>query len=400
MATFTHEVSPYRRKDGTYLIKIRINHNRKTLRKPTGIYATAEQLTRDRTRIRDAALIDAVDKAVERVRMAAARVDGAEFMDVAQLWQAITARLEAQHGFRLDLRAFSDTLTAKMEKGTADGYKYALRSLFAYLGWDEVDINEIDKAMVQGFRDWLEARNGKGCRAASAYLEKLRHIHARARDIYNDDDTGLVRIPRQPFKGMIPRQPASRHRDLTLDELRRVMAVTPATERMRVALDAFRLSFCLAGMNTADLYRLRKSDLRDGVLTYNRAKTDSRRDDKALMMIRVEREAADMIARLKGSKALLYFADRYAGFPTFNQICNKGLKRVGALAGVPGLTTYHARHTWATLARNECGIPRDVVDEALNHVQRGGRVTDIYIRRDFTRVWDANRKVLDLVFGK
>ena len=399
MATFTHEVSPYRRKDGTYLIKIRIIHNRKTLRKPTGIYATAEQLNRDKTRIRDAALIDAVDKAIDRFRMAAAHVDGAEFMDVQQLWHAITARLEAQHGFKLDLAAFSATLTAKMEKGTADGYKYALRSFFEFLGRDNVDINEIDKAMVSGFREWLEDRLGKGCRASSAYLEKLRHIHTRARDIYNDDDTGLVRIPRQPFKGMIPRQPASRHRDLTLDELRRVLAVTPTTDRMRVALDAFRLSFCLAGMNTADIYRLRKSDLRDGVLTYNRAKTDSRRDDKALMMIRVEPEAAEVISRRKGSKALLNFADRYSGFQTFNQIANKGLKRVGALAGVHGLTTYHARHSWATLARNECGIARDVVDEALNHVQRGGRVTDIYIRRDFTRVWDANRKVLDLVFG-
>lgn len=399
MATFTHEVSPYRRKDGTYLIKIRIIHNRKTLRKPTGIYATADQLNRDHTRIRDAALIDAVDKAVDRFRMAAAQVDGAEFMDVQQLWHAITARLEAQHGFRLDLGAFSATLTAKMEKGTAAGYKYALHSFFEFLGRDNVDINEIDKAMVQGFRDWLEDRLGKGCRASSAYLEKLRHIHTRARDIYNDDDTGMVRIPRQPFKGMIPRQPASLHRDLTLAELRRVLAVTPTTDRMRVALDAFHLSFCLAGMNTADLYRLRKADLRDGVLTYNRAKTDSRRDDKALMMIRVEPEAAEVIARRKGAKALLNFADRYSGFPTFNQIANKGLKRVGALAGVPGLTTYHARHTWATLARNECGIARDVVDEALNHVQRGGRVTDIYIRRDFTRVWDANRKVLDLVFG-
>ena len=45
MATFTHEVSPYRRKDGTY----RINHNRKTLRKPTGIY-----IRRDFTRVWDA----------------------------------------------------------------------------------------------------------------------------------------------------------------------------------------------------------------------------------------------------------------------------------------------------------------------------------------------------------
>lgn len=49
MATFTHEVSPYRRKDGTYLIKLRIIHNRKTLRKPTDIY-----IRRDFTRVWDA----------------------------------------------------------------------------------------------------------------------------------------------------------------------------------------------------------------------------------------------------------------------------------------------------------------------------------------------------------
>lgn len=55
---------------------------------------------------------------------------------------------------------------------------------------------------------------------------------------------------------------------------------------------------------------------------------------------------------------------------------------------------------WATLARNECGISRDDVAEALNHARRGSdRVTDIYIERDFTRVWEANRKVLDLVGG-
>lgn len=50
------------------------------------------------------------------------------------------------------------------------------------------DGNGIDKTMVMGFREWIERRNGKGCRASSAYLEKLRTIHNRARDLYNDDD--------------------------------------------------------------------------------------------------------------------------------------------------------------------------------------------------------------------
>ena len=401
MATFSFEVSPYRRRDGTYLVKIRMTHRRKVIRKPSGIYATAEQLTRDKTRIRDASLLDAVNAAVDRIRMAAARVDGGEFMEAAELWRHVTRRMEAEKGFALDFRAFSEAFTVGMKKGTADGYKYATRAFFTFLGRDTCDVNEIDKAMVRDFREWLERRHGKGCRCASAYLEKLRAIHNHARDTYNDDDTGLVRIPRQPFKDMIPAQPSPRHRALTLDQLRRVWEVEPPTQRAAVGLAAFKLSFMLVGMNTVDLYELRKGDLRGDLLIYHRHKTADRRDDKAVMTVRVEPEAAAMIAEWKGSRTLLSFADRYTDFKAFNKYANKGLKVVGELACVDGLQTYHARHTWATLARNACKIDKDTVHEALNHASRGSdKVTDIYVERDFSRVWDANRKVLDLLFGK
>lgn len=401
MATITHEVSDYRRRDGTYLIKARIIHNRKTIRKPLGIYATAEQLTRDRKRIRDAALIEAVDNAVDRLRMAAARVDCAQWMSAEELWRHIGVIMEAERGFSLDFVAFGRTLTAKMEKGTADGYKYAIAAFASFLGRSSVDVNEIDRRMVERFRDYMEEKHGKGCRCASAYLEKLRYIHNKARERYNDDDTGLVRIPRQPFRGgVIPPQPSTRHRALSIQQIRTVLSSRPVTSRGQMALDVFRLSFCLVGMNTADIYALRKSDLRGGVLTYNRAKTDSRRADKAVMSVRVEPEAAEVMERWRGVSRLLLFAERYADFRGFNKAVNAGLKEVGRLSGVVGLTSYHARHTWATLARNDCGMSRETVAEALNHAGRGAdRVTDIYIERDFSRVWEANRKVLDLVFS-
>lgn len=400
MATFSFDVSPYRRRDGTYQIKIRMTHNRRTLRKATGIYARADQLTRDRSRVRDQALIDAVTRHIDRLRMAAAKVEGAQWMDADDLWNRIAAGMEAEKGFRLDFASFAATLTSKMEKGTAEGYKWAVRALQRFVGRDSIDVNEIDRAMVLRFREWIESRNGKGCRSASAYLEKLRTVHGRARDLYNDPDTGLVRIPREPFKGMIPPQPSTSHRALTVGQLRRIAASEPATARGRMARDVFMLSFCLVGINTADLYRLERGDLRGGVLTYNRAKTDSRRADRALMSVRVEPEASEVLERWKGIKSLLSFQDRYSDFRGFNKAVNAGLKEVGRLAGVPGLTTYHARHTWATVARNVCGTPKDTVAEALNHAGRGSeRVTDIYLERDFSRIWDANRKVLDLVFG-
>lgn len=399
MATFAHEVSPYRKKDGTYAIKTRLIHNRRTLRKPTGIYARADQLTRDKTKIRDQNLLNAVEAHTDRLRMVAAGIVGAQWMDADELWRRIEAAMEEEKGFRLDFVAFSDTFTEKMNRGTADGYKWAVRAFCAFLGRDRIDVNEIDRRMVLAFRDWIEERNGKGCRAASAYLEKLRTIHSRARDIWNDPDTGLVRIPREPFKGTIPPHPATSHRALTLSQLRAVLASEPQTRRGRLALDVFRISFFLVGANTADLYGLRKDDLRDGVLTYRRRKTRDRRSDGAEIRVKVEPEALETMGRWPGTgDSLLAFPSMYSDFKGFNKAVDVGLHQIGEAVGVPGLTSYYARHTWATIARNECGVPKDVVAEALNHASRGGeRVTDIYLERDFSRIWEANRKVLDLI---
>ena len=95
------------------------------------------------------------------------------------------------------------------------------------------------------------------------------------------------------------------------------------------------------------------------------------------------------------------FTTRYYSDGEFNRAINIGLKEVGKLCKIERLTTYHARHTWATLARNDVGVTLGDVGEALNHSPRGSdRVTDIYVERDFSRVWDTNRKVVDLVFEK
>ena len=235
----------------------------------------------------------------------------------------------------------------------------------------------------------------------SYYLEHLKTIHGEARSLYNDDDVGVVRIPRKPFrKGLIPSQPKTIHRALTVEQMKAVAACEPKTMRGKMAKDVFLLSFALVGMNTVDMYHRKKGDLKDGVLTYRRAKTDSRRADKAVMSVRVEPEAAAIIERRKGmGDALLMFASRYGTDAEFNRAMNIGLKEVGRLCGIDKLTTYHARHTWATLARNEVGVTLGDVGEALNHSPRGSeRVTDIYVERDFSRVWETNRKVLDLVF--
>lgn len=397
MATFHYEVSRHRKADGTYLVSVRMTHGRKLVRRPTSIFVTRDQLSRDGKRVKDAGVLDAIDRLLARLRAAVGQIDCPEAYDAPTLWEIVQERLAGAKGFRLDFFTFADTQTEGMEKGTADGYKYSLNAFKKYLGRDTIDVNDIDKATVAGFLAWIEKKNGKGCRAGSFYLSHLARLHALARDTYNDDDVGLVRIPRHPFKGMIPPQPLTSPRDLTPEQVRAIAACEPPTSRGRLARDVFVLSFATCGMNTADIYRIRKADIADGVLTYYRRKVTHRRKDKAEMRVRLEPEALAIFERYSGTRSPLGFDERYCDFKEFNRSVNIGLKVVGEMVGVPKLSTYYARHSWATIARNECGLDLDTVGEGLVHASRD-KVTDIYIARDWRRVWDANRKVLDLVF--
>ena len=74
-----------------------------------------------------------------------------------------------------------------------------------------------------------------------------------------------------------------------------------------------------------------------------------------------------------------------------------GLKEVGQIIGIERLQHYSARHSWATIAYNDCGIDKYVVHQALNHVDPTTAITDIYIKKDWSVIDRANRKVLDLV---
>ena len=166
----------------------------------------------------------------------------------------------------------------------------------------------------------------------------------------------------------------------------------------------FALSFMLLGINTIDLYNLAEVT-RDGRVEYARSKTDG------LFSVKVEPEALELIERWRGENKLLCMADRWSDHKNFQHQMNRALRQIGAVRRVgrggkkvreplfPELTSYWARHTWATIAW-EVGVSEDVISQALGHQGTGARVTEVYIRRSMARVDEANRRVLDFVFKK
>lgn len=306
----------------------------------------------------DAILADHVGvvmTADELVRLMTIPTDGPEFFGWAEDW-----------------------LSRAKIKGK-DNYKTLLNKFSAYLGRRRILFSAIRYETLAGFERYLDGKP----RAQSLYLGGLRHLYREAMRELNTDDTQV--ITNDPFaRYRVPRQVLGRGvRALELDQLIAVLNyrnLARPSGRAQLARDCFTLSFALMGTNAADLYEMR--DYSDGYLRYKRVKTRGRRSDEAYIEIRVHPALEGLMRKYRGQARVFNFHTRYKDSTEFSRALDIGLKEVGEAIGVPGLTFYRARHTFATLSRNLLRVSKSDVDEALNHVG-DSRMADVYIRKDF-----------------
>lgn len=283
-------------------------------------------------------------------------------------------------------------MNGKSKRSTKDIYNQTLRKIRAYdPRVDQKDFSEIDLKWLTDFHEFC----------ARTLSKNARNIHLRnIRAVFNNAlDYELTTA--YPFRRFKIRPEKTRKRSLTVEELRRIFdySVEPYAKVYR---DMFKLIFFLVGINVVDLWGL-KEITAEGRIEYRRAKTGR------LYSVKVEPEAMEIIEKYRGESGLLTIADRWSDHRNFRRQCNKALQHMGAkrsgLGGKksegfwPGLTTYWARHTWATIARS-IGVSIDDIALALGHGD-GHDLTRIYLDESLQKVDEANRKVLDYVlYGK
>lgn len=120
-----------------------------------------------------------------------------------------------------------------------------------------------------------------------------------------------------------------------------------------------------------------------------------------LYSIRLEPEAWEIIERWKGEEHLLSVFDRYSNPHDYARRMWEALKRIEGPDGrpiEPDCSSNWARHTWATLAA-ELDIPDPTISLGMGHVSAGHRTTAFYIKRDERKIDEANRQVIDYVWG-
>ena len=237
------------------------------------------------------------------------------------------------------------------------------------------------------------------------YTNAIVRIFNEARRYYNDEDNNIIRIKQSLSKFKPIRQNVAEKRALSLDDIRRIFALPYDNKRHNglisrhdLSLDCYRLSFCLLGMNSADLFAAERYE--DGYIIYNREKTKDRRRDHAGIEVKVPDVIRPVFERYRGKNRVFNFYERFSGKDELNRAINIGLKSVGKELGIEGLQLYSARHTMATLAANDLQIDRWTVGLMLNHVDNMTSVTELYIKKDYTSINDANARLMEYVFEK
>lgn len=283
---------------------------------------------------------------------------------------------------------FAEGWISRQPKRKAANYNCAVNSFRSFLGGNDIRFDAVTYKILS---DYSYSLRGKE-RAQSLYLGAIRHLFNEAALVYD------FNFPSPFTKFKVPRQRVRGGRAVSLDTIKRIFSYSGTSIRGTLARDCAMLSFCLMGMNSADLYeaRIRKN----GYICYNRQKTRERRQDEAYMEVKIPKEIRELMKRYKDTTRVFDFHKRYSDMGGFNKSLNIGLGVICRELGIKeDVTFYSFRHSWATIARNNLGIDRYTVNEALCHISEDIKIVDTYIKKDFTQINIANRKVLDYVFG-
>ena len=407
--------------DGTYNVKIRFTLDRKVKRLSTNLFITSKDLTKSLKFKEDTSIKRAIDRLVLYYREQCFKLQlDQNHYSLDEIIEFLNGEQEKQQ--TIDFIKFSREWIASTTIKGAPNYTTAINALVRFIGKEELDINLITLDFLESFKAFLNKereirtkrlmQQGKRVpsnRSLSLYLISIKKLFNEAKKKYNKKEKNLILIPNSPFMELeIPKQEATRKRAISADIIKKLWKLPykdmkkgyKSTCHYNLAKDCFILSFCLMGINSADLYNA--TEMEGYTIVYNRTKTKDRRLDKAQMKVDIPRLILPLVEKYKDKtgKRLFNFYQYYADEKDFNKAINYGLKEICTILEIDDLEYYAAGHSWATIALNKAGIDKYIVHAALNHIDDAMKVTDIYIERDFVNENKANTKVAKYVFGK
>ncbi len=302
--------------------------------------------------------------------------------------------------------------------GSYHTYHCALQAFKAFRNSREIDPADITPELLSEFDAHLkEAKEiprskGKvyirkaGKTTVGIYMRSMRVVYnyIASKQPYLLEFYPFARRNNDRTKYKIKSGSGSKGEALTADQLRVFSATetTPSSPEWK-AKQLWLFSLYCQGINMNDIAKLKYSDVRQDSIKYVRSKTKNTEGKEETIEIPLNDSIRTIILEVGNpdkkpgnyvfdllQKGLSPLEERKA----INQrikVINKWLRKICEANGLPPITTYWARHTFASLLKAG-GVNIEMIRELLGH--SNVKVTEAYLKRfDLEKKREANEKI-------
>lgn len=290
-------------------------------------------------------------------------------------------------GFIVFTRKLINQLKQIGKRRTAETYATALNSFVRFRKENDILLEEVDSNLMVEYETYLKSV-GLCPNTTSFYMRSLRAIYNRAVE-------KELTLQKYPFKHVYTGIDKTIKRAVPLKVIRQIrdldLTLNPMLDYAR---DMFMFSFYTRGISLIDMAFLKKNNLQNGILTYRRQKTNQQ------LFIKWEKPMQDIIDKYNTSETPYLLpiirhleTDSRRLYRNAAHLINAKLKKIGVQLELPiPLTSYVARHAWASIAKSK-NIPVSTISEAMGHDSEN--TTRIYLASLDTSVVDkANSLIL------
>ena len=274
--------------------------------------------------------------------------------------------------------------------GTARNYRSARNSFSQFLKGQDLPFVAITEDLIEEYNAFLIDR-GITRNSISFYMRIMRAVYNKAVRLCLVEQT-------YPFQNVYTGIDRTCKRAVNENVISSLMRLDVKDSKpLEMTRDMFLFSFYARGMSFVDIAYLRKSDIQNGVICYDRSKTGQRLSIRVepCMQIIIDRYA-DKVRHLPYVFPVLKTDNKEMAYKQYIiaiNYYNRLLKKLSCMIGLEKkLSSYTSRHSWATVARNR-NVPVSVISAGMGHTSE--QTTRIYLSMlENTVIDNANREII------
>ncbi|QGY44855.1 tyrosine-type recombinase/integrase [Maribellus comscasis] len=372
--------------DQTYPLILRFIHNRKSVSMPLGYSMQETDWDTDKCIVlksyKGVSNISRLNNWIQKQRVNAMDIIN-KLQDTGEIDRMSITEIKSRivhNRSSVTFFDFTDEIIEELTSAKRLGYAQSVRSVLTlvkkYRKDKDFPFEEMTHKFLVSFENYCRGK-GNTTNSIAVYMKTIKMVYNRA------IKAGIVQRDMYPFVNYTIRLTKTRKRAVQGDVIRKIEALElPMGSRLWHSKNYFLFSFYTMGINFADMAQLKGKNIVDGRIEYTRQKT---KKEYSIKITAPMQRILDLYAQGKNEDDYIFPIITRIGDPVLEfkdvaekrRINNKKLKEIGEMLGMTTpLTSYVARHSWATIAKRK-GVPVAIISEGMGH--EDVKTTEIYL---------------------